>query len=336
MFIEGSAGGAEHIIVKELSILRRCTTMKIIVFILPVILLASIFAPSVHAWELAPGLKEIPIWPGKAPEARPYTGPEKILDAGPKHLVAGKNWYFADNVSKPTITVYPPKEKNTGAAVVVFPGGGYQILAMDLEGSEICQWLNSKGITGVLLKYRVPGAGKFPKSGHYPDSKEALQDAQRALSMVRANATKWNIDPSKIGVIGFSAGGHLVAATSTHFPKRVYKPVDATDKVSCRPDFAIAVYPGHLAFGKNAYLNPDIVATKQTPPTFILQAQDDPVDRVEHSLVYYAALRKAKVPVEMHLYAEGGHAFGLRRTKFPITNWTELVGKWLETIKMIQ
>lgn len=311
--------------------------MKHLKIALPIMLMISSFNLSAFAWEPASGLKQIPLWTGKIPDARPYSGPETTKSTkGSKHLVAGEPWIYVENVSQPTITVYPPKGKNTGAAVLVFPGGGYEILAMDLEGTEICDWLNSKGITAVLLKYRVPGVGKFPKSGHYPKSKEALQDAQRALSMVRFNATKWNIDPKKIGVVGFSAGGHLVAASSTHFPKRVYTPVDEADKVSCRPDFAIAVYPGHLAFGEKAYLNPDIVATKQTPPTFILQAQNDPVDRVEHSLVYYAALRKAKVPVEMHLYAEGGHAFGLRRTKSPITQWPELVEKWLKTIQIIQ
>ncbi len=234
------------------------------------------------------------------------------------------------------MTVYTPKQKNTGAAVVVFPGGGYWILAIDLEGTEVCDWLTAKGITCVLLKYRVPGEGLFPRSGPYPNSPMALEDAQRTVGLVRFHAAEWHIDPHKIGVLGFSAGGHLVAAVSTHFGHRLYPVVDATDKESCRPDFAVAIYPGHLSLAKNSLgLNPDIHVTRQTPPTFLLQNEDDPVDRVEHSLAYYAALKKAGVPVEMHLYAKGGHAFGLRRTKLPVTEWPQLVETWLGTIGMI-
>jgi len=239
------------------------------------------------------------------------------------------------------MTVYSPTGTNTGVAMVVFPGGGYQVLAMDLEGTEICDWLNSKGITGVLLKYRVP----VMREGPYGESTPALQDAQRTLSLVRYHAAEWHIDPHKIGVIGFSAGGHMVAATSTHYPKRSYRAEDAADRESCRPDFAIAVFPGHLTHGSprdpqtwkgpgDLKLNPNIPVTSNTPPTFLLQAQNDPVDDVRNSMAYSIALRNAKVPVELHLYAEGGHAFGLRRTKFPITEWPQLVEKWLRTIRM--
>lgn len=235
------------------------------------------------------------------------------------------------------MTVYPPSTKNTGVAVVVFPGGGYQILAIDLEGSEVCDWLTLKGITCVLLKYRVPGEGRYPKSGPYPHSAVALEDAQRAVGLVRFNAARWHVDPHKIGVLGFSAGGHMAAAMSTHFEHRLYPPVDAADQESCRPDFAVALYPGHLSLAANSFgLNPDIAShiTRKTPPTFLLQNEDDAVDRVEDSLSYYAALKKAGVPVEMHLYAQGGHAFGLRRTKFPATAWPQLVETWLVTIGM--
>jgi acetyl esterase/lipase len=259
-----------------------------------------------------------------------------------KNLVAGKPWAFVENVSRPTLTVYSPKGTNTGVAVLIFPGGGYDILAIDLEGTEICDWLTSRGITAILLKYRVP----TPKLGRYRESLQALQDAQRTLSLVRSHATEWHIDPHRIGVIGFSAGGHLVAATSTHFDKRSYSPVDASDQASCRPDFAIALYPGHLSpwypddpktwtDTKQLGINPNIVVTSNTPPTFLLQAQNDPVDDVRNSMAYSLALRNAKVPVELHLYAEGGHAFGLRRTNSPITAWPELVEKWLKTIGMI-
>jgi acetyl esterase/lipase len=231
------------------------------------------------------------------------------------------------------MTVYSPNATNTGVAVIVFPGGGYNALAIDLEGTEICDWLTSKGITAVLLKYRVPTK---PKVGPYFESPQALDDAQRALSLLRSRAAEWHINPHKIGVIGFSAGGHMVAATSTHFDKRSYAPVDAADKESCRPDFAIACYPGHLwKDDKRFILNPNVPVTTNTPPTFLLHAENDDVDDVQHSLVYYLALKKAGVPVEMHLYAEGGHAFGLRPTKYPITRWPSLVETWLHTIGML-
>ncbi len=232
------------------------------------------------------------------------------------------------------MTVYSPKGTNTGVAVVVFPGGGYRKLAIDLEGTEICDWLISKGITGVLLKYRVPHSG--PYGLREPPAPTALQDAQRTLGLLRLNAAKWHINPHKIGVIGFSAGGHLVAAASTRFEHRLYPAVDAADKESCRPDFAIALYPGHLWKGtKNLGLNPTIPVTSNTPPTLIVQAENDPVDDVYHSLSYYIALREAKVPVELHLYAEGGHGFGMRRTKSPITAWPQWVETWLRTIGML-
>jgi acetyl esterase/lipase len=246
-------------------------------------------------------------------------------------ISGGKPWIQIDNVSHPTMTVYSPKGKNTGAAVVVFPGGGYKVLAIDLQGSEICDWLTSKGITAVLLKYRVP----TPRLGPYRESALALQDAQRTVGLVRLHAAEWQINPHKIGVIGFSAGGHMVTAISTHFKERLYPAVDAADKESCRPDFAIALYPGHLSNDDtNCELNPNIPVTSNSPPTFLLQAQDDPVNSVNNSLVYFIALKKAGVPVEMHLYAQGGHAFGVQRTKFPITDWPQLVETWLGTIGM--
>ncbi len=278
-------------------------------------------------------------------------------------MIAGRPDVEISNVSQPTMTIYSPKGRNTGAAVVVFPGGGYQILAIDLEGTEVCDWLTPKGITCVLLKYRVPGNGlypksaPYPKSGPYPESPMALEDAQRTVGLVRFHAAEWHIDPHKIGVLGFSSGGHLVAAMSTHFEERLYPSVDAADKESCRPDFAVAIYPGHLSLAgaewdanqgarkfvihhsanadKELSLNPDIHVTSQTPPTFLLQAEDDHVDSVDDSLAYYVALKNAGVPVEMHLYAHGGHAFGLRRTDLPITRWPQLVETWLGTIGMI-
>jgi acetyl esterase/lipase len=302
------------------------------------LLLISFAAPCAAqtAWQPSQGHKQVPIWPGGVPDTQPVEGPEvagTVVDAaGRKQLVAGRPWVYVDRVSQPTITVYPPKGANTGAAVVVFPGGGYNVLAIDLEGTEACDWLTSKGMTCVLLKYRVPCV----KSGPYRDCLTALADAQRTMGLVRFQAANWHIDPHKIGVLGFSAGGYMVAALSTQFEKRLYPAVDAADNESCRPDFAVALYPGHLAVReRNFELNPAIHVTRQTPPTFLLHAEDDPTDPVENSLVYYAALRKAGVLAEIHVYVKGGHAFGLRRTESPITGWPQLVETWLGTIGMI-
>ena len=310
--------------------------MKPLLFVLSVIFALNVNAQT-FVRQPSPGHTQLPIWPGAVPDARPVSGPEVVARTGPESLVAGRPWISVGPVSQPTMTVYLPNGKNTGVGMVVFPGGGYQILAIDLEGTEICDWLTSKGITCVLLKYRVPGERRYPKSGPYPESPIALEDAQRTVGLVRFHAAEWHIDAHKIGVLGFSAGGHLVAAMSVHFAARLYPAVDAADKVSCRPDFAVALYPGHLSLAANSFaLNPDIRShiTRQTPPTFLLQNEDDHVDRVEDSLSYYAALKKAGVPAEMHLYAQGGHAFGLRRTKYPATAWPDLVERWLQSIGM--
>jgi acetyl esterase/lipase len=265
-------------------------------------------------------------------------GPETAKSTGVDDYVAGKPWLDVERVSQPTMTVYPPQTKNTGASVIVFPGGGYEILAIDLEGSEVCDWLVQKGVMCVLLKYRVPAPRSAPNWGAYPQSPIALEDAQRTISLLRSRAAEWDIDPHKIGVLGFSAGGHLAIATSVHFDKRLYANVDAADWQSCRPDFVIALYPGHLSRKEGTLdLNPDIASriTAHTPPTFLLQNENDKVDSVWDSISYYAALIKAGVPVEFHSYAEGGHAFGLRRTQYPATAWPQLVETWLHTIGMV-
>jgi acetyl esterase/lipase len=280
-------------------------------------------------WPPAPGHTALQVWPHGAPGAAANPAPEGDTTTAKDHLVAGKAVVRIGNVSLPTLTLYRPAGKSTGAAVVVFPGGGYRILAIDLEGTEVCDWLNSTGITCVLLKYRVPDTGPYPKSA------AALQDAQRALGIVRSHAAEWHIDPKRIGVLGFSAGAHLAAALSTHFDKRVYDPIDAADKISCRPDFAVIVYPGYLATEEqNFAANADIHPTEQTPTSFIVQAEDDPV-HVENSTVYFLALKNAKVPAEMHLYAQGGHGYGLRRTELPVTGWPQLVETWLRTIQIL-
>ena len=293
-----------------------------------------VFAHSVHAtaWQPPAGSEQILLWPENVVIARPTVKGEERATPG-SSPVAGRPWTVVENVTRPTMTVFPAKGKNTGAAVVVFPGGGYHILAIDLEGTEVCDWLARKGITCVVLKYRVPGSG--PYGLKFPRVPMAVQDAQRTISLLRARAQAWGIDPHKIGVLGFSAGGHLAAAVSNEASRR-YQPIDDADKQNNHPDFAVVLYPGHLWNGNNVEkLAGGMKASAKTPPTFILQAQDDPVDDIHESLSYYYALLEANVPVEMHVYAHGGHAFGLRRTEQPITQWPALVETWLQTIGML-
>jgi acetyl esterase/lipase len=248
--------------------------------------------------------------------------------------IAGKPVLIESNISTPSITLYSPKPDDSGAknshsAIVVFPGGGYNILAIDLEGTEVCRWLNSVGLTCVLLKYRVP------QSGPYPKLPAALQDAQRALGIVRYHAAEWHIDPNRIGVLGFSAGGHLAVAISNHFEQRLYDPVDGADDLSCRPDFAVLVYPAYLTIDDHDFAAiPELRPTANTPRTFIVQTEDDPV-HVENALVYYRELKDAKVPAELHIYAQGGHGYGLRRAALPVTTWPASVETWLRTIKVL-
>jgi acetyl esterase/lipase len=291
--------------------------------------LAMLAPAQTAAWQPAAGLTTIPLWPQGAPGAQPSSAPEIDTTKPADSLIAGKPLVRLGNVSIPTMTLYPAKGKNTGAAVIVFPGGGYQILAIDLEGTEVCDWLNSTGIACLLVKYRVPNTGPYPKSD------AALQDAQRAVGIAREHAAEWQIDPKRIGVLGFSAGGHLAAAVSTHFDKRLYNPIDAADQLSCRPDFAVVVYPGYLALAEKDFApNADINPTSETPPTFIVQAEDDPV-HVENATVYFLQLKKAKVPAELHIYAQGGHGYGLRRTSLPVTTWPQSVEVWLRTIHVL-
>ncbi len=299
------------------------------------VLLASVWAGTAPCatpadWQPSPGHTQIPIWPGVVPDLQSVPGPETAEGGG------------VTNVTRPTMTVYAPAGRNTGAAVVVFPGGGFQELAMEGEGTDACDWLTSIGVTCVLLKYRVPSAPYVWQCDCRPHNRSistpSLEDAQRTLRLVRSRAAEWHIDPHRIGVLGFSAGGYLVAEVSTHFKTRLYAAVDAADQESCRPDFAMAIYPGHLAVADNSIaLNPNIkkYITPQTPPTFLLQNEDDHVDRIEDALSYYMGLKAAKVPVELHAYAQGGHAFGLRPSKLPVSGWPQLAKKWLGTIGML-
>jgi acetyl esterase/lipase len=281
------------------------------------------------AWPPSADHVTLPLWPNGVPGQKTGSGPEADTTTVKDRLVAGKRVIRIGNVATPTLTLYKPEKRNTGAAVVVFPGGSYKILAIDLEGTEVCDWLTSIGITCILVKYRVPDTGPYPKSP------VALQDAQRALGVIRSHAGEWKIDPQRVGVLGFSAGAHLSAALSTHFEKRIYDSVDNGDQLSCRPDFEVIVYPGYLALAdQNFALNPEIHITEHTPPTFIVQAEDDPV-HVENATVYFTALKNAKVPVELHIYGEGGHGYGMRRTALPVTTWPQSVETWLHTIHVL-
>lgn len=324
--------------VPRIDVAARALARLITPVVVALLLAACVVAPAWSAaWQPAPGRTQVSVWPASPPDAQAMPGPESETVRS-DHLVAGKPWTAVTNVSRPTLTVYPPQGTNTGAAVVVFPGGGFQVLAIDLEGTEVCSWLNSVGVTCVLLKYRVPSAPyawrcKCYDHGVLAQSTPSLQDAQRAIRLVRANAARWHVDAHKVGVIGFSAGGYLVAETSADFARKEYVPVDAVDKESARPDFAIAIYPGHITLGHG--LNPNLHFNHDTPPTFVLQAEDASMDKVRQSLVYYTALANAGVPAELHIYAHGGHAFGLRPAGLPITHWPRLVEQWLRTLGVL-
>ena len=273
----------------------------------------------------------IVLWPTGAPGEKGGLPPEGDTSKPGEGLVSGKPIIRLGNVSSPTITVFPaPADKATGAAVMVCPGGGYHILALDLEGTEVCEWLNSIGVTAVLLKYRVPVREGQPKHG------PALQDAQRAMGIIRQRAGEWGIDPARVGVLGFSAGGHLCAALSASVAARTYEVVDDADKQSCRPDFMALIYAAYLTQKDKAdEVNPDTAVSKLTPPTFLAMTEDDPV-RAETALFYYLALKNAKVPAELHLYPMGGHGYGLRRTPFTISTWPQRVEEWLKSLSMLE
>jgi acetyl esterase/lipase len=262
----------------------------------------------------------VDVWPSKPLGETGSVGPEKSETQGKITRVT--------NVTVPTLTVFrPAKDKDNGAAVVIAPGGGYNILALDLEGEEVAAWLNSIGVTGIVLKYRVPRRPDSPKDQTPP---QAQMDAQRAISLVRSKATDWGIDPRRIGMLGFSAGGHLTAWTSTNSDKRSYDAIDDVDKVSCRPDFTVLIYPAYLVNKARDALLPDIRVSRDTPPTFFAHAYDDGVP-AENSILMYLALKKEKVPAEMHIYASGGHGFGLRKSDKPCSKWPERCAEWMKS-----
>lgn len=286
----------------------------------------GVIAALVAGWTAEAAVSEpIRLWPGQAPHETGALPAESDTTKPTDRLVNGERIVRIGNVSDPTITIYSPdRAKNTGAAVIVAPGGGYNILAIGLEGSEVCEWLNSIGVTGVLLKYRVPH--REGRARH----DAPLEDAQRAMGIVRQRAAELGIDPQRIGMMGFSAGAHLAAVLSNHHEQRVYERIDAADEVSCRPNFALLIYPGYLAIKeKNNAVAPELpVSAERTPRTFLVMTEDDPV-RVENAVFYYLALKNAGVRAEMHLYPEGGHGYGLRKTKATVTTWPARAEEWM-------
>ena len=289
-------------------------------------------------WQPGPEGNQVPLWPEGLAIQKPDTvKPEEVGNGS--RLVAGRPWHWASYVTRPTMTIYPPKGRNTRAAIVVLPGGGYRAVAMDLEGTEICDWITKQGVTCIVLKYRVPQAWHHDRGEKAPKVQLPLQDAQRAIGLLRHRASSYGIDPNRIGVIGFSAGGHLAAAVS-NADKLKYQAVDEADRERLRPDFAIILYPGHLWDGASPKtslkLSPWVEIRADAPPTLLIHSMNDPTDDVRHSLAYGLALHDVGVKVEMHLYARGGHAFGMRPTSDPITTeWPTLVKKWLNTTKVL-
>ncbi|HEX4021963.1 MAG TPA: alpha/beta hydrolase [Acidobacteriaceae bacterium] len=274
----------------------------------------------------------LPLWPNGAPEPFHTKGPERDTTKASDDLIAGRRVARITNVSNPTLTIYSPDtSNNSGAAVLVFPGGSYQVLALDLEGTEVCHWLNSIGMTCVLVKYRVP------VDGHYPQRVEDLEDAQQAMRLTRSHAVAWHIDPHRIGVLGFSAGAHLAAILCNHPGyKRAGAPANTPlSNINARPDFALIIYPAYLAEEPGlTQLSPGSAPTANNPPTFLVQAEDDPVHE-ENALLYFQALKQAKVPAELHIFTQGGHGYGLRRTQLPITNWPAYAEVWFHTLRVL-
>lgn len=275
-------------------------------------------------------IEVIDVWPGKVPDETGAIGPERVrmspqLDR--KRVEVTESTRMITGVTRPTITILrPAKEKDSGTAVLIFPGGGYWDLYWQLEGEEVAAWLNSVGATGIILKYRVP---RRPDEPEREPARRPLQDAQRALSLVRHRAGEWGIHPGRIGVIGFSAGGHLAISTATRFEERTYLPMDGVDQVSCRPDFAILAYPGYLKARDKDELAPGLRIPAGTPPVFLVHGGEDLISGPEQSALMYLALKRSGIPAELHVYAGTAHDFGVRTGDRPFNTWTESCANWL-------
>jgi acetyl esterase/lipase len=289
------------------------------------LLLALVVPPAADPPEV------VALWPGSPPGDVGLPRAERWLQLrvnGKAYEVAGRPTKWRTNVTVPTITVFrPEKEKNTGAAMIICPGGGYHNLGWDVEGEEVAAWLNARGMTGILLKYRCP---RRPGDAPRDPPLGPLIDAQRAVSLVRSRAADWGIDPAKIGMVGFSAGGHLVGATATNFEKRAYEAVDAVDEASCRPDFAVMLYSGYFRT-KEGGLSPTIRFAAQAPPMLLFHATDDKVSDAEHSVTMYTEMKRIGVPAELHVYGSGGHGWGVREVGHPCAGWTDRCLDWLRS-----
>ncbi len=291
-------------------------------------------------WQPTAGGTQVPLWPANVALAKPDTGDRPEATGNGSPLVGGKKWHWASYVTRPTMTIYRPKGHNTGAAILVLPGGGFHAVATDLEGTEICDWVIEQGMTCIMLKYRTPQL--WPKKNgkqQRPKVLLGLEDAQRAMGLLRQQAATYGIDPHKIGAMGFSAGAYLVADMS-NTDERTYPLTDAADKQSPRPDFAIVVYTARMLDSSNGRnnlgLQPWVKISAEAPPTLIIHAMNDPVDDIRQPMAYARALTDAGVPVDMRLYAKGGHAFGMRPTADPITTeWPGQVKQWLRSLGVL-
>ena len=313
--------------------------MRLIVFLVLISAARPIVAADLPAAPVSgnEGPLVVGLWPGTAPDETGNIGPERVrmspkLDR--KQVEVTEPTRLITGVTKPSISVYrPPADKQTGTAMLICPGGGYWDLYWQLEGEEVAAWLNSIGITGVILKYRVP---RRPDDVKGEPARRPLQDAQRAVSLVRSRAAEWGIDPRRIGMIGFSAGGHLAAATATRFEKRTYEPVDDVDKISCRPDFAIPVYSGYLKAKDKVELAPGLNIPQGTPPFFLVHGGADIISEPENSVAFYLALKQKGIPAELHIYAGAAHDFAVRKSDHPCSTWTDSCAQWLRQYEFLK
>ncbi|QXT34266.1 alpha/beta hydrolase [Sphingomonas sanguinis] len=291
-------------------------------------------------WQPTDGGTQIPLWPANVPLAKPDSGDHPEATGNGTRVVGGRLWHWASYVTRPTMTVYRPIGRNNGTAMLVLPGGGFEVVATDLEGTEICDWVMRQGMTCVMLKYRTPQVWpRVDGRQQRPERLLGLEDAQRAMGLLRERASAYGIDPHRIGVIGFSAGAYLVA-NMCNTDARTYPLRDAADRLSPRPDFAIIAYTARMlddSKGRNSLeLRPWVKISPKAPPTLIIHAMNDPTDNIRQPMAYALALNDAGVPVDMRLYAKGGHAFGMRPTDAPVTReWPGQVAQWLRDIGML-